>query len=256
MVSKPGLPGLAGVAVGFLTRLPVRHPGQLPDDALRRAGGAFPAVGLLVGAVGVGVRALAEPLWGPVAATVVAVGATIVVTGALHEDGLADTADGLWGGGDPAARVAILRDSRLGTYGVLVLVLTVGLRVALLAPLGLAAFARALLCAHVLGQGASLLHAHALPPAAASGSGARMAGRLPRGGAAFAGATVLGTVAAATGLWAVAPLAAALTAALGTGVLFRARFGGVTGDTLGAVNQVAHLAALAAVTALADAGLL
>src|SRR6266498_4737757 len=147
------------VAVAFLTRLRVPWAaapsadatgadapaggGSLGAGELHRASVWFPLVGLVVAGVGVAFRAAAEPLWGGAVATIVGLAAMVAVTGALHEDGLADSADGLWGGWDPAGRLAIMRDSRVGTYGVMAVVTVLALRTALLLPLGLADFARA-----------------------------------------------------------------------------------------------------------------
>jgi adenosylcobinamide-GDP ribazoletransferase len=135
-----------------------------PDD-LRRASAFFPLVGLGVAGVGIAIRAAAEPVWGAGAATIAAIAAMIAVTGALHEDGLADTADGLWGGWDPAARLAIMRDSSIGTYGTIALIIALGLRAGWLLPLSLADFARAVACGHVLGRASTLVLARLLPPA-------------------------------------------------------------------------------------------
>jgi adenosylcobinamide-GDP ribazoletransferase len=288
---------LLAVAVGFLTRIPVRHT-ELRAGELRDASAFFPLVGLLVAGVGVAVRAAAEPVWGGGVATVAAIGAMIVVTGAFHEDGLADTADGLWGGWDPAARLAIMRDSRIGTYGTVALLIVIGLRASLLLPLGLAEFARAVACGHVLGRASTLLLARLLPaaqappapdPAAAPAAGragaargrARLGASPVAGGAGEApvargrarlGASVVGgvggwgagvaavvvaaTVGVAARAWAPAPLAAGLLVCLGCARLFRRRLGGISGDALGAANQLVDLAAVAAVAALVRAGLL
>jgi adenosylcobinamide-GDP ribazoletransferase len=288
------------VAVGFLTRVPVPRI-DLDADDLRRASALFPLVGLGVAGVGVAVRIATEPLWGTGVATVAAIVAMIVVTGAFHEDGLADTADGLWGGWHPAARLAIMRDSRIGTYGTVALIAALGLRASLLLPLGLADFGRAVACGHVLGRASTLLLARLLPAAgaspgaadasretadassralgAASGTigvsldgvggspGGPSAGVRPRLGASVAGSpggwgigaavvVVAGTLGAAARAWALLPLAAGLVVCLGCARLFRRRLGGITGDALGAANQVVDLAAVAAVAALAKAGLL
>jgi adenosylcobinamide-GDP ribazoletransferase len=177
------------------------------------------------------------------------VAAAIMVTGALHEDGLADTADGLWGGWEPARRLEIMRDSRIGTYGVLALVLAVGLRASLLAGLGLAGFARAVVAAEVLGRAAMVALAGWLPPAA-PGRGAEATGRPGTAGILVAAVTTLAAAVAASGWWAPVPLATAALVTAGCALLFRRRLGGVTGDTLGAAEQVTALAVLAAVTAL------
>jgi adenosylcobinamide-GDP ribazoletransferase len=241
------------VAVAFLTRLPVggdRPPG--PGE-LRRSSALFPLVGLGLAGLAVAVRAAAEPLWGTAAATVMALAALVAATGALHEDGLADSADGLWGGWDPAGRLAIMRDSRIGTYGIVALVTVLALRASLLIPLDLAGFARAAACAEVCSRAALLLVARVLPPAA-EGSGAEIAGPLPRGGAVAAGVVTAGTLVAAAGFWSPAVLLAGLLACLACVRLFRRRLGGFTGDTLGATQQVVAVTVVAAVAALVRAG--
>jgi adenosylcobinamide-GDP ribazoletransferase len=276
---------LLAVAVGFLTRVPVPRPTIGPDD-LRRASALFPLVGLGVAGVGVASRAAVAPLWGTTVATVAAIVAMVLVTGAFHEDGLADTADGLWGGWTPAERLAIMRDSRIGTYGAVALIAAFSLRLALLLPLGLADFARALTCAHVLARASTLLLARLLPAADAAPHAERppRVGALPDDmesdgrprsaapprprlgvsvvgspgvwGTACAGAVVLATVGVAARWWAPVPLGAGLVVCLGCVRLFRRRLGGISGDALGAANQLVELAALAAVVALVRAGLL
>jgi adenosylcobinamide-GDP ribazoletransferase len=258
-----------------------------PDD-LRRASALFPLVGLGVAGVGVAARAAVAPLWGTTVATVAAVVAMVLATGAFHEDGLADTADGLWGGWTPAARLAIMRDSRIGTYGTVALIAAFSLRLALLFPLGLPDFARALACAHVLARASSLLLAHLLPAADAAPRaeqpprmgalpdddnveldsrlrshaparprlGVSMVGSLGAWGIACAGVVVLATVGVAARWWAPVPLGAGLVICLGCVRLFRRRLGGISGDALGAANQLVELASMAAVVALVRAGLL
>src|SRR5260221_13885986 len=119
------------VALGFLTRLPVRARGSLGNAAW-----TFPLVGLVVGAVAALVFAVARALSLPhEIGSILAVAATIALTGALHEDGPADTADGFGGGVERWQRLAIMRDSRIGSYGVIALVLGLLLRVSALAAL-------------------------------------------------------------------------------------------------------------------------
>jgi adenosylcobinamide-GDP ribazoletransferase len=184
------------LAIGFLTRIPVPRVDVGAGD-LRDASAFFPLVGLVVAGVGVAARAAAEPIWGTGVATVAAIAAMILVTGAFHEDGLADTADGLWGGWDPAARLAIMRDSRIGTYGTVALIIVIGLRVSLLLPLGIADFARAVACGHVLGRASTLLLARLLPatdgfaggggPPGAAGAGGVLGGGGPPAAGGHAG---------------------------------------------------------------------
>lgn len=245
---------LLAVAVRFLTRLPVPPVGERPGD-LAHARAFFPLVGILVAAVGVAVRAVLAPLVGPLAATVAAVLATVAVTGALHEDGLADTFDGLWGGHTPARRLEILRDSRLGTYGTAALVGSLMLRVALLAPLDLGGLAGAMVVGHTLGRASSLVAVRLVPPADA-GSAEQVAGPVSRLAAATATVTVAGVLLVAVGPWAPVPL---LAGAAGGGALLTVavrKLGGVSGDVLGAVNQVTHVAGMGAVAALVRAGVM
>ena len=110
-------------AVGFFTRLPV--PGWVGHSAaaLSQCARYFPAVGLLVGGIGALVYWLALHLWPQPVAVLLSMAATIYATGAFHEDGLSDTADGLGGGWDKARILAIMKDSRVGSYGVVALVL-------------------------------------------------------------------------------------------------------------------------------------
>lgn len=239
-------------AVGFLTRLPAGRTG--PAD-LAGSSGYFPLVGLVVAAVGIAAWAVVEPLLGPLAAAAASVLATVALTGAFHEDGLADTVDGLWGGATPAQRLEIMRDSRLGTYGTVALAGDLLLRIALLAPLDLAAAVRVLVAGHVIGRAAPLVLAAWLPPARAGGQGAQVRAA-SRGGALLAGATVAVAAVAAAGWWAPAVLAAAAVAVAALRRAARRRVGGVTGDILGAGVQVAQLAAAATVAALWQGGLL
>src|SRR6516164_10464381 len=161
------------VATGFFTRIPVATPvnegGWLADTAW-----AFPLIGAGIG----GVAALAFLLirllgLGDWPAAVLAVLASIVLTGALHEDGLADTADGLIGGQDREQRLAIMRDSRHGTFGVVAIVLSVLLRAAALAGIGEPISAGlALIAAHAASRAALPCAMLALAPARAEGLGA------------------------------------------------------------------------------------
>lgn len=239
----------ARAALGFLTRIPVgRH-----DPDLDRAAPYFPLVGVVVGGAGLAAWWATEPLLGPLAAAVVAVLTTVIVTGALHEDGLADTADGLWGGSTVQRRLEIMRDSRLGSYGALALGGDLLLRVALLAPLGPTDAARVLLAGHVIGRAAPLVLAAWTPGARADGQGARL-GRLRPAGALFAAGTVL--VAAVLVVlpawwWAPVVLGAAAVPVLALRRAARRRIGGVTGDVMGAGVILTNLAVAAVVAGLA-----
>lgn len=238
---------LTAVAFGFLTRLPVPHVDVRQGD-LTRASALFGLVGLVVAAIGVAVRDGVAFVWDPVVGAVAGVLAVTLVTGAFHEDGLADAADGLWGGWQPEERLRIMRDSRLGTYGTLALVAVFALRFALLVPASPATFAVALVCGHVLGRAAGPVLVHVLP-AVSDSSSAGVAGRVGVGGRLVTAVLVIGPVALVAGLLALplVLLAAAVMAACA--VLYRRRLGGVTGDTIGATTVLVELAVVAAVVA-------
>jgi len=230
----------ARLAVAFLTRVPVGAVAFSPA-ALSRAALFFPAVGLLVGGVAAGVRALAGLALPAEPATVLALLAAVLVTGAFHEDGLADAADGLGAHVDRARKLEIMRDSRVGTYGALAVAGALLLAFAALAPLSTGEFARAALCGHLLGRWSTLPQAAFLPKARDVGAGSAVAvgpGVLVAG-TLYTAALVLalaGPVAGAVALG----VAAALGAVCGWGL--RRTLGGVTGDTLGAVNKLTEVA--------------
>ncbi len=233
----------------FLTRLPVAGAGDQPERKLAEAAWTFPVVGVVVGlASGVG---LWVGLWlgfDPLASALLGVAASIAVTGALHEDGLADVADGFGGGADKGAKLRIMRDSRIGTYGVLALLIGVGLRVTLVAGMiGPGTAVLALVAAGVLSRALLPVMMHVLPPARRSGLAAA-AGRPERGDVAL---TLLLGVGATLGLLGVGPGIAALLAAASAYVAIhetaRRQIGGHTGDVLGALQQAVEIFVLASV---------
>jgi len=250
----PPLQPLAA-AVILLTRIPLPFSGAWPDGLSRRAVGWYPLVGILVGGIGAsvlaGAHALALP---PPAAALLALAATALATGAMHEDGLADAADGIGGGRTPERRLEIMRDSRIGAYGALALVLAVGLKASALAATleeGAGPAAAALVaCAAAARAPIGALSA-ALPPARTDGM-AHAQGR-PGAGAAVLSA-LIGVAAAALLLpsaGAALAVAAAAAAALAVGLVARRLFGGITGDLLGAAVVAGETAGLLALAALA-----
>ena len=229
----------ARLALMLLTRLPAGHlPEPAPDLAAARW--AFPFVGLLTGALGFAVFSGARALGlSAELAAVLAFGALALLSGGLHLDGLADFADG-FGGRDRARRLEIMRDSRIGSYGVIALI---GVSAAQLLAMAQAAGQMAgqgaglalFLLAGVLSRLAMLALLVALPPARADGMGrlaaGRGAGRVLGPGAALAGGLML-----ATGAAALPVLAAGAVAAGAVSASARARLGGQTGDVLGAAQ--------------------
>jgi len=235
-------------ATALLTRLP------LGGDGERRGAcaWAYPLAGLAVALIaGLGawiVLCLGLPAL-PAAGIALALGA--LVTGALHEDGLADTADGFWGGADPARRLEIMRDSRIGTYGVVALLLGFGLRWSALAMLFAegAVFAP-LIAAAVLSRAVLPGMLRLLPPARRDGLGAAQG--VPPREAVLAGAGIAIVLALLTAGFcgAIVGTALAIAVAAIAGMAARARIGGHTGDVLGATQQAAEIAVLCTLAAI------
>ena len=236
------------VAFAFMTRLPVPTVAPRAGD-LARASVMFPLVGLVVATLGIAARMLVDPLWGPAAGTVVGVFVVVAVTGAFHEDGLADCADGLWGAWTPEERLAIMRDSRLGTYGMLALLALFALRFALLVPASLDGFVVAMISGHVLGR-ASVLVVVRLAPALPGSSSYALVGPIGRWAAVVAGAATVIPVVLVAGAATVPLLLVAAVVAVAAARLFRARLGGVSGDTLGATTVVVEICVIATALAL------
>ena len=230
-------------AVQFLTRLPVpgwvgHGPGQL-DRAMRY----LPLVGLGVGLVGAAVLTLAGAGLPRPAAAVLSVTATLLLTGALHEDGLADTLDGLFGGAIRDDALRIMRDSRLGTYGAAGLAVALGLKVAALS--ALPAAGAALVAGHAGSRFFVVCVLARLPYARARGKATPVAGGVGAVELAVAGCCGVLPLLLLGGR-AVPALLLASGLAWGMTRWFRRRLGGYTGDGLGAVQQVTELAILLA----------
>lgn len=239
-----------GLAVGFLTRLPWPRP--VPQDRpLMAAAWALPVAGLSVGAAAALALGIGDAVSLPaMASAALALAAGALASGALHEDGLADLADGFGGGRDAESKRRIMRDSHIGSYGVLALILATAAKLAALTallPAGMAV--TALLVSHALGRAA--IPALVLwQPFAATDGLARLAGRPDIKGAAWAAGIGAGVaiVLLPAGIGVAAVLAAAGAAAV-VGWLARRQIGGVTGDVLGAAEQAAEVAALLAIAA-------
>tara|TARA_R110002020_G_scaffold74540_1_gene190599 strand:+ start:1042 stop:1788 length:747 start_codon:yes stop_codon:yes gene_type:complete len=237
------------LAFALLSRLPLP---KLPDGAFARAAAAswaFPLVGFAVALLAglLGLLALSIGLSSQIAAGLTLT-ALVLLTGALHEDGLADTADGLFGGWTPERRLEIMKDSRVGAYGMLSMILGLGLRwsaLAMLLPAGLGP----LIAAAVLSRGILPWLMHRMPSARPGG----LAGSVGRPAAPTAIAALLIALVlafATTGAAAFAAVLATGLAALVVARLAMARIGGQTGDILGATQQVAEIAALLTFAAL------
>lgn len=237
-------------ATSVLTRLPV-GAATAPDGAIGAAGWAFPLVGAGIGALCAMAYFVAGLLGLPdILAAFVAVAAGLALTGALHEDGLADTADGFGGGRTREDKLAIMRDSRHGTFGILALVLSVALRGAALAAIGDPIHAAlALIAAHAASRGALPSMMRVLPAARPDGLGAA-AGR-PSLSVALTAAGIGGAIA----LGLLGPLAGGVALLLSglaiapAGVLAHRQIGGYTGDVLGFFQQIGEIVILLAAAA-------
>ncbi|MDV7269722.1 adenosylcobinamide-GDP ribazoletransferase [Thioclava sp. A2] len=225
------------LAMMLLTRLPVgRISGAVP--AMDKARWAFPLVGLVIGGIGWGVFAAAVTFGlSSVIAAILALLATALATGGMHFDGLADFADGWGGGSDRARTLEIMRDSRIGSYGVLALILFSAL---LAAGISEVASATAFLLAGVGSRLAMLLALVFMPPARADGLGRMAAGK---GEASLIAGTlvcaVLVILAGTTGAFA---LIGAGLAMIVIGHSATRRIGGQTGDVLGAIQLASETA--------------
>ncbi|WP_306256621.1 adenosylcobinamide-GDP ribazoletransferase [Pararhizobium sp. IMCC21322] len=243
------VPGDFLVCLTFFTRLPA----FLSVDHTRpmsRAAQMFPAIGLVIGIIGALVLSFGTMLQLPYyLISVLTITAMIIATGALHEDGLADMIDGFGGGHDRERKLEIMKDSHIGTYGVLALLLSQVMRVILLAsllPRGLDLAITVLLAAQMISRGYSMFLWAGLPPARSNGL-SKQAGQPQR--RALVMALVTTSVALLCLLLPNLNIIAILFATALSGlvsylmiVLCRGQIGGQTGDTIGATQQLCDLA--------------
>ncbi len=237
-------------AIGLLTRLPVPFDIERAQDRSAASAWAYPLAGALTGALAAAAAAIAGWLGlnTPLAA-LAALATTIILTGALHEDGLADSADGLWGGWDAEHRLKIMKDSGIGAYGTLALILSVGARWAALTALIQADQATlALIATGALSRAPMPMLMHALPGARETGLSAST-GRpsLATAGLAAALAVLVALLTIGT-----ATLPAALLTvltALAAAAIAKAKIQGQTGDILGATQQLSEITILATLVA-------
>ena len=233
------------LATTVLTRLPVAASTPA-EGAVAEASWAFPAVGAGIGMVAAIVLFLASSFnLGEGSAALLALVTAGLVTGALHEDGLADTADGFGGGRTRDDKLAIMRDSRSGAYGVLALIFSIGLRAAALIAIGSPIEAGlALIAAHTASRAALPVAMRWLPPARLDGLGA-MAGTPGLVAMLAAVATgifvALGMLGPIRGAVALIVMGAATAA---TAMLAKRQIGGYTGDVLGAIQQIGEITML------------
>lgn len=259
-----------GNALRFLTRIPVPQArdseraeflDEVEEEAaagdapllkpLGRMVRAFPLIGALLGIAAGLAFAIATGLGLPVlVAGVIAIALLALATGALHEDGLADMADGFGGGHNAEKKLAIMRDSRIGAYGVITLVLVLAAKVGALADLAdIGVVMSSLICAAAASRAAMPAMMRWLEPARSDGLGAA-AGR-PAAKHVWTGIVIAAILCVLLLTWSgvVAMLIAALSA-MAVGVLARRQIGGHTGDVLGATQQISELIFLLTLAAI------
>lgn len=244
------------LAVQFLTRLPVRDPNLYTQQRMAQIPRYFPAVGLIIGALMAGGWWLAALAFPPVLAALLTVAFGLMLTGAFHEDGLADACDGLGGGTGRAHALEIMRDSRLGTYGAAGLGLMLATRVAALAalaPLGASAVPAVLIMGQALSRASAVAAIATSAYARDHGTAKPVQEGVDKASLAFAlasaaavaalGAALLGAAAILAGLALMALGHLAMRAA------YEHKLGGYTGDCLGGVQQCSEIGFLLGVLA-------
>lgn len=236
-------------SIQFLTSIPLKAASAPDRDTLSGAIAAFPLTGALIGfvlAVSNAVFSFALPSMVSAALTVAVMA---LLTGALHQDGIADTADGIYGGKEPSKRLDIMRDSRIGTFGVLALILDIILKIALIAAVPARFKTGALIAMAVSGRWSIVLALYVSKYARAEGKAkAFFEATSTRIFCIASGIAVV--TAFAGGFKGLAALLAAGVVSYGARSYMEKKINGMTGDTLGAVNEIAEIAALATIIAM------
>lgn len=237
------------IAATFLTRLPwVARFDQGDPEELARSVRWFPLIGALIGTAGAVVLQLALLQWPAPIAALLALAVMIALTGAFHEDGFADAADGLFGGMSPARRLEIMKDSRIGTFGGVALILLILLRWQAMVALPPAQTWAALVAAHALGRAATPVLALMLPyvregaPNKPVAEGVRIVDLIIA--LAVGGLLSLPLLLVIGAVGSMLLALACLAVLAGLGVLFQRKIGGITGDCLGAATQALEVTIL------------
>jgi adenosylcobinamide-GDP ribazoletransferase len=245
------------VAVQFLTRLPVPQLDGFQPDWLAHSARYFPLVGVLVGLISIGVWWLASLVFPPIVAVGSMIAASLLLTGALHEDGFADVCDGFGGGRTRDAVLSIMKDSRIGAYGAIGIGMMLALKWVVLISLPRSALPLTVVTAHMVSRWCAMGLIWRLPyvRADADAKSKPLAGSL--GAADWLISGVLGTLGQLPMLWLGGPAAggprprvllAAVALAVAcvalAGAYLKSRLGGYTGDCLGAAQQLSELAFL------------
>jgi adenosylcobinamide-GDP ribazoletransferase len=229
-------------AFQFLTRLPLAW---LPyrSDPLPRSAMYFPLVGLAIGATDTGIYRLLSPHLPALMVALFVVLFSVLITGGLHEDGLADAADAFGGGNSREHMLEIMKDSRIGSYGALAIIFSVTGRTLLLAYLPSSIFIQTVISAEVLSRWTILPLSCALPAARTNSSqGGRVAGKISRLSLIIATLIAFGIVSYLLHFSMWKPAVAVLVVTLLSGTYYKRRIGGITGDCFGATIQLTLIA--------------
>ena len=238
--------GLA-VSLQFFTRIPMPRDLDPTADDFARSSQWIPVVGLIIGALlAAAAMLLAQTPLVPGARVFLLLALGALLTGGFHEDGLADTFDGLGGGWSTDQKLEIMRDSRIGTYGALALVLMIGLRAGALWGSDPGAWPTMLILSHVLGRWSTLPLLRALPYVRSSDAGAgKPLVESTQSWQVLAGTAFAMFVCIFLAPWSGILAIAAVAATTAVCALFlRAQIGGITGDTLGGVNVICEIVVL------------
>ena len=231
-------------AIGLLSRLPVMVNTDRATARGAKAAWAYPLAGLAIGLLAcfIGQCALWLGLSGAVSAGLV-IASLVLLTGAMHEDGLADSADGLWGAWQPARRLEIMKDSQIGTYGVLVLLVSIGLRWQALTLLMEAEAFLPIIAAAVASRSAMVWVMYSLPNARHSGLSHHTGQPQSQHTIAAIGIGLIAILLSQSVPFFTTALVVA-TVTFGCAQLSRTKIGGQTGDVIGATQQVVEIAVL------------
>ena len=229
-------------ALRFFTRLPVPAWVGHSSEALDRATRYFPAVGLLIGAIAALVFVLASCVWPTTLAVLAAMASSLHLTGAFHEDGWSDMVDGFGGGWGKTQILAIMKDSRIGSFGAVALVMLMLAKFCALVEIDMLLIPAALIAGHAFSRLCATTLLRTLDYVRDEGKSKPLATRIGRGELAFAALTALLPLLLLPPLQALIGVLFAVLATLWLARLFKRQIGGYTGDCLGATQQLSEVA--------------
>ena len=233
------------LALQFLTRIPVNTDKLFTNDRMAEAPRYYPLVGVVVGVIAAVIYKLCTARFPDVVALLLSVAATLLLTGAFHEDGLADTFDGIGGGTDRERRLAIMRDSRVGVFGLLALCVVLALKVTVLLAMQAQTIVWALIVGHAFSRYSSVLAIATSNYARDDGTGKPVANGIGATGFFIASLSIVVLLLLAAWFMSSAFVTGATVGCavghIAARLLFEHKIGGYTGDCLGAVQQISEM---------------